>query len=69
MYVVPFNPLSPVLLIYLAQFLWEQPAGGASESVRRRNQSQVFLGAGGDVVGPEVRLRGEGQTLECVTKG
>lgn len=22
-----------------------------------------------DVVGPGVRLRGEGQTLECVTKG
>lgn len=54
------------LFIYLAQFLWEQPARGALKSEGRRKQSQV---CSRDMMGPEVGLRGEGQTLECVTKG
>lgn len=58
--------LSPLFSIYLAQFLWEQPARGALKLGRRRKQSQVCRG---NMMGPKVGLRGEGQTLECVTKG
>lgn len=57
-------PLSPSL--YLAQILWKHPARGALKSERSSKESQVCRG---DMMGPEVGLRGEGQTLECVTKG
>lgn len=58
--------LSPFFWICPAQFLWEQPVSESSKSERRRKQSQVCWS---NMMGPEVRLKGEGQTLECVTKG
>lgn len=59
--VLAYSPLSPSFDLSSSVSM-----GAASKSERRRKQSQVCCG---NAEGPEVGLRGGGQTLECLTKG
>lgn len=59
------HPLSPPSF-YLSSSV---SAGAADQRSLEVGGKQGEPGVRGNTAGPEVGLRGEGQTLECVTKG